>query len=144
MLKQQFAKFNQLMQGIEKVYEDYAKSVGLTYMSLTVLQIVCNAEEPLTQKEICEICYYNKQVVNAITKTFYEQRYICFRELPNDRRNKHVLLTENGRQYADAVLDPLHEIEKKALIVLTDGEREQLLGMLGRCYEGYRSAYQKR
>ena len=143
MLKQQFAKFNQLMQGIEKVYEDYAKSVGLTYMSLTVLQIIRNADDPLTQKEICGICYYNKQVVSSITKMFYEQGYIRFQELPNDRRNKHVLLTESGKAYADKIMDPLHEMEKKALKVLSEEERELLLSILGRCYDGYKEAYKE-
>lgn len=144
MLKQQLARFNQMMQGIEKIYEDYAKSMGLTYMSLTVLMIICNAQEPLTQKEICGICYYNKQVVNSITKAFYEQGYICFQELPSDRRNKHVLLTENGKKYASAVLDPLHKIEKRALTELTEKEREQLLDMLRRCYDGYKRAYKNK
>ena len=46
MLKRQLARFNHIMQGIERVYENYAKSVGLTYMSLTVLEIISYNETP--------------------------------------------------------------------------------------------------
>lgn len=141
MLKIQLAKFNQLMQGIEKIYEDYAKFVGLTYMSLSVLQIVYYAETPCTQKDICGICHYNKQVVNSIIKGFYDKGYISFEEASNDRRNKFVLLSKSGKKYADDIMAPLWEIEKTALSVFGDGEREQLLDMLERCYEGYKCAY---
>ena len=140
MLKRQLARFNHIMQGIEKVYEDYAKSVGLTYMSLTVLQIICYAEIPPTQKEICEQSHYNKQIVNSIIKGFTDKGYLEFREVESDRRNKQVLLTDSGKSYADEILSPLWEIEQKAVIVLSDKEREKLLDMLERCYDGYRKA----
>ena len=68
MLREQLAKFNSIMQGIEKFYADYAKSVGLTYMSLTVLEIIYYAPNPITQKEICEESHYIKQMVNNIVK----------------------------------------------------------------------------
>ena len=137
MLKNQLAKFNHLMQGIEKVYEDYAKSVGLTYMSLTVLQIIFYAETPCTQKDICAQSHYNKQIVNAIVRGFFDKGYIRFEEVPNDRRNKFVLLTDSGKAYAYEILNPLWEIEQKALSVLTDEEWNAGLQMLERCYQGF-------
>lgn len=138
MLKKQFARFNHLMQGIEKFYEEYAKSVGLTYMSLTVLQTIYHAETPCTQKEICALSHYNKQMVNTIVKNFAESGYVQFTEVQEDRRNKYVLLTETGKAYADMIMLPLEEMEEKALAVLSEGERDEMLVMLERCYEGYR------
>ena len=140
MLKKQLAKFNHIMQGIEKIYEDYAKSVGLTYMSLTVLEIIYYSETPCTKKEICEQSHYNKQMVNTIVKSFYDKGYLMLTEVEADRRNKHISLSESGRNYADVIMNPLWKIEKQALSVLSDKERETLLEMLGRCYEGFRTA----
>ena len=140
MLKKQLAKFNHTMQGIEKIYEDYAKSVGLTYMSLTVLEIIYYNETPCTQKEICGQSHYNKQMVNTIVKSFYDKGYLMLTEVEADRRNKHISLSESGRNYADGIMNPLWKIEKQALSVLSDKEREILLEMMGRCYEGYKSA----
>ena len=144
MFKKQLAKFNHIMQGIERVYEDYAKSVGLTYMSLTVLEIICNAETPPTQKEICEQSHYNKQIVNSIIKGFADKGYLVFKEVEADRRNKQVLLTDSGEVYANEILSPLWDIEQTAVTVLSDKERDELLDMLERCYEGYRMATKKR
>lgn len=140
MLKRQLARFNHIMQGIERIYEDYAKSVGLTYMSLTVLQIISYAQTPCTQKEICEQSHYNKQIVNSIIKGFSDKGYLAFREVESDRRNKHILLTEDGKAYSDSILAPLWEIEQKAVTVLSEQERDNLLNMLERCYDGYKEA----
>ena len=139
MLREQLSKFNGIMQGIEKFYEDYAKSVGLTYMSLTVLEIIYHASKPITQKEICEKSHYIKQMVNTIVKNFYESGYVEFTEVAEDRRNKYVLFTENGKEYADKILEPLMEMEEKAIKVLSDAEREKMLEMLERCYMGYQN-----
>ena len=144
MLKRQLARFNHIMQGIERVYEDYAKSVGLTYMSLTVLEIISYNETPLTQKEICEQSHYNKQIVNSIIKGFTDKGYLEFREVESDRRNKQVLLTDSGKAYADDILNPLWEIEQKAVTVLSDKEREKLLDMLERCFDAYRTATEQK
>ena len=136
MLRKQLEQFNRIMQGIEKFYEDYAKSVGLSYMSLTVLQILYHTENPITQKEICAESHYNKQVVNTIVKNFYESGYVSFEEVPKDRRNKYVLFTERGKAYADEIMIPLGKKEDNALLVLSEEEREKMLYMLKRCYEG--------
>lgn len=137
MLRKQLEKFNLIMQGIEKFYEDYAKSVGLTYMSLTVLQILYHAENPVTQKEICTASHYNKQVVNTIVKNLYESGYVTFEEVPEDRRNKYILFTESGKEYVDKIMMPLGEMEDNALLVLSEEEREKMLSMLEQCYKGF-------
>lgn len=144
MLKRQLARFNHIMQGIERVYGDYAKSVGLTYMSLTVLEIISYNETPPTQKKICEQSHYNKQIVNSIIKGFTDKGYLDFRVVENDRRNKQVLLTDSGKAYADEILNPLWEIEQKAVTVLSDKEREKLLDMLERCFDAYRTATEQK
>ena len=137
MHREQLTKFNSIMQGIERFYEDYAKSVGLTYMSLTVLEIIYYAPNPITQKEICEESHYIKQMVNTIVKNFYENGYIEFKEVESDRRNKYVLFTSNGKEYADKIMKPLMEREEKAIAVLSNEERNEMINMLERCYMEY-------
>lgn len=137
MLRQQLGKFNRLMQGIENFYEIYAKSVGLTYMSLTVLEILYHAEGLYTQKDICKMSHYNKQAVSVIVKGFHEKGYVEFQKMENDRRNKYVLFTECGKKYADGIMGPLSQMEEKALSVLSDAERRMLLEMLERCHDRF-------
>ena len=146
LIRNQMAQFNASLQTIEKIYEEYAKSVGLTYMSLTVLHIICDCgvDEQCTQKLITEKSHYNKQVVNVIIKGFYEKGHILLEELKEDRRNKQIILTEKGKNYAEEILSPLWEIEEQALSVLKDSERAHLLEMLARCADGYKDAFSKK
>lgn len=94
----------------------------------------------MTQKEICAESHYIKQMVNTIVKNFYEAGYVEFKEVAEDRRNKYIQFTESGRKYADQLLKPLEMMEEKAITVLSDTEREQMLEMLERCYRGYQEA----
>ena len=140
MLKNYFSQFNHIMLGIEKIYENYAKSTGLTYMSLTVLQIIYHSDKPCTQKNICESSHYNKQIVNSIIKGFYDKGFVELKEASEDRRNKSISFTAVGKKYADEILLPLSEIEEKALAEISDNEKEQLITLLKKCFSGYKSA----
>lgn len=143
MYNKQLAEFNCIMQGIERVYEEYAKTQGLTYMSLTILQIIAYAEKPLTQKEICELSHYNKQIVNSVIKTLYYNEYVELKEVPSDRRNKFIVLTPYGKKYVEEILAPLTRIEEEAISVLTEEERVKMLEMMNKCYYGFKKAYLK-
>lgn len=76
-------------------------------------------------------------MVSSIVKGFYDKGYIEFQEVSIDRRIKRVLLSEAGRVFADIIMQPLWEIEKKALSVLSGDERSEMLIMLERCYKGF-------
>lgn len=141
MLRKQLMEFNEIMQGIERIYENYAKSVGLTYMSFTVLSILYHSEHQITQKEICAQCHYSKQIVNTIIKGFHEKKYVSYEAVPEDKRNKYIVFTESGRQYADEIMLPIIEVEEKAMSALSDKERTQMLAMLDKCYGAYRTQF---
>lgn len=104
-LKGQDARFCEIMQRIGHLYEEYAKSKGMTYMSMCILEAICTHPDNCTQKCICEETHYPKQSVNLIIKSFLQAGYITLEELSADRRNKHIMLTEKGRDYAAAYED---------------------------------------
>lgn len=124
---------------IDRLYEDYAKSVGLSYMSLAVLEIIYENPENCTQKFICEQSYYTKQSVNMIIKTFWEQGYVILKELPADRRNKLVELSEKGQKYADKIIGNLSNININAMDTLTFEQREYMLELLGIYLKSFRA-----
>ena len=128
-IKSPAARFTEKWQSLERVYVEYAKSKGLTYMSFTVLEIIYNHPDCCTQKLICEHSLYTKQSVNAIIKAFWEQGYVELKEEMADRRNKRILFTEKGQSYADDVIGRYAPVEKEAMDRLTDEQWEQLIGM---------------
>lgn len=81
----------------DAVYEEYAKSVGLSYTGLIILYEIYEIEN-CTQKKLCEYCFIPKQTVNAVVTSFYKNGWIMLEEMPQDRRNKTIHLTEKGRK----------------------------------------------
>ena len=127
--KSPVSRFTGKWQSLERVYEEYAKSKGLTYMSFTVLEIIYHNQDCCTQKLICEQSLYTKQSVNSIVKVFWEQGYVELKEETTDRRNKKILLTEKGQMYADDIIGRCSDVEQEAMEHLSSEQWEQLIEM---------------
>lgn len=123
-------RFFEKSQSLERVYENYALSKGLTYMSFTVMNIIYDNPENCTQKLICESSLYTKQSVNLIIKSFWKNGYVELKEDPIDRRNKKIYFTKEGQIYADDVIGNLLIVENQAMEQLSDDQWEQLLKMV--------------
>ena len=99
---------------MDNLYNFYAKSVGINFTIILVLQILFESEDvAYTQKELCDKLGLPKQLVNNIMKSFWEQGYVQLREA-KDRRNKEIIVTDKGKSYAAKVLKPLEDAESDA------------------------------
>ena len=112
-------------------YEDYAKSVGLNFTSLSILSALYETEN-CTQKMLCEQCFLPKQTVNSAVTTFYKSGWIWMQELPEDRRNKTIHFTEEGQREAERIMQKVRECERAAMDRLTQEEQEQLVSLTKR------------
>lgn len=115
----------------DAAYEDYAKSVGLNYSSLCILSEIYKSDG-CTQKQLCSLCFLPKQTVNAAVTGFYNKGWLMMRELPEDRRNKTLHLTELGKREAEHILQNLQECDRIAISALTADEQAQLISLTRR------------
>ncbi len=97
------------------VYDRHAKMHGLTVNELFVLDILWFSPNGCTQKEISDRMSANKQTINAIITRFDKQGFISYAEVKEDRRNKHILLTESGKAYAQHIIPPAADAENLAM-----------------------------
>lgn len=126
----------------DAAYEDYAKSVGLSYTSLCILNAIYETDG-CTQKQLCSLCFLPKQTVNAAVTGFYDKGWLRMQELPEDRRNKALHLTELGRSEAGRILSRLRDCDRIAIGSLTKSEQEQLLSLTRRYMSACISAMKK-
>lgn len=138
-LKQKSKKLVRYLDQEKSLYERYARRNGLTGKSLQLLLWIYYNPQGVTQRFLGDKTLSTKQVVNATIKTWLNQGYLLLKENPCDKRQKMVQLTESGRAYASALLDPLEILEISALESLDTAERDQLLDLFSR----YTSALQK-
>lgn len=129
-VREQLRQFFDIMDSIENLYETYAKSVGLTYAGLLVLDIIYDTPENCTQKFICEQLHFPKQSVNQLIRGLLDNGYVEMKEMDFDRRNKVIKFTPSGQEYADQVMGRLMEAEEAAMGQLSFEQRQGLLQLL--------------
>lgn len=112
-------------------YEDYAKSVGLNFTSLSILSALYETEN-CTQKMLCEQCFLPKQTVNTAVTAFYKKGWIQMQELPEDRRNKTIHFTPKGQQEAQKILQKVQKSECAAMGGLSKEEQNLLVSLTRR------------
>lgn len=132
-------KLIEQFQNMDNAYEAYAKSKGLTYLSLMVLDEIYAFGDGCTQKQISEDTHYPKQSINLVVKSFLEDGIVELRELPENRKNKGITLTEKGHQLCDEVIVPLLRQEEAVMLEMGKKESAELL----RLVELYGNAYCK-
>lgn len=125
-LAQQLQRYYSLWRENNTMYEEWAKSQGLSLNTLMVLYAFCEDGELCTQKRICQKWLLPKQTVHAALKDFQARGYIELIPMPSDKRNKQIRLTPCGKDFTDRIISGLH---KKELYVLEQMGFEEIKGM---------------
>lgn len=109
------------------LYEDYARKNGLNGKSLQMLLWLFYSENGVTQKILANRTYSTKQVVNATIKNWVNSGLVMCVSSGLDKRQKVMVLTDKGKEYANPILQPLQEAEEFAMSQMTLKEQEQFL-----------------
>ena len=111
------------------LYDEYAKRHGMLMKTLLVVNVLFYAKEGMTQKEICQRTFHSKQTVNLIIKNLLADGYVTAAEMPEDKRNKIVRMTDAGRAYCDKVVRHITWAEDTAMSLFTPEEQKQLIDL---------------
>lgn len=128
-VEQQMQLFFRLMQSMDTIYEDYAHTHALTYMSLYVLETIY-ANRACTQTCICEQTLYPKQTVNMVVRSFVAKGWVQLEPNPDDGRSKLIRLTPAGMAQAEQIIEPFWCAGSLAFAELDADERAVMLRTL--------------
>lgn len=109
------------------LYDEYAKRHGMMMKTLLVVNVLFYAEDGMTQTEICRRTFQSKQTVNLIVRHLLADGYVTVAEMPENRRNKAVRMTEAGRAYCENVVRHITWAEDTAMSMFTPEEQKQLI-----------------
>lgn len=115
------------------LYDEYAKRNGMMMKTLLVVNVLfydtsCH-KGGMTQKEICQRTFQSKQTVNAIIKNLLAENYVTVTEVPDNKRNKMVQMTDAGRAYCKKVVQHIAWAEDTAMSMFTPEEQKQLIDL---------------
>lgn len=106
----QMAAINSAVSRVNGLYGKWAKKHGINLCVLGILYTL-NMEGVITQKQYSEGCMVPKQSVNNVIASLKKDGYISMQTSKTDKREKLIVLTEEGCAYSEALLAPLRQIE---------------------------------
>lgn len=126
-----FAIFHKHWSEINAAYEQYARTLGISYSALQALCEIYNSDSPVTQRWICETTHLPKTTVNAIVAGLVKQEYAELREMANDRRQKRICLTDAGYAYAKPIMEHMSRSEMQAFEMLDETTMQVMIAGIG-------------
>ena len=135
-IKNQANFFCDLSQQINSIYEEYAKSVGLSYTSLYTLHMIALIDN-CTQKYIAEQMFLPKQTINSIVTSFHKQGLIELREMKEDKRHKTLHLTEKGLKFAEKIFPRVENAEQNSIAKFDKEERKTFLELMKKYVDSF-------
>ena len=111
------------------VNDENAKRHGMLMKTLLVVNVLFYSEEGMTQTEICRRTFQSKQTVNLIIKNLLAENYVTVAEVPENKRNKIVRMTEAGRGYCEKVVRHITWAEDTAMSMFTPEEQQTLIDL---------------
>lgn len=112
---------------MDALYHSYAKAIGISDASFWILYSVREHNGAYTQKELSSDWSYVPQTVNSALKTLQDRGLVALEPVPNNRKNKQILLTEEGNALVKATIEPLMLAEQQSLLRFQEQERSQFL-----------------
>lgn len=115
------------------LYDEYAKRHGMLMKTLLVVNVLFYdsfySKGGMTQTEICQRTFQSKQTVNLIIKNLLTENYVTVTEVPENKRNKIVQMTEAGQEWCEKVVRHITWAEDTAMSMFTAEEQKQLIDL---------------
>ena len=105
-------QFNAAWAKSTALYTKAASALGIGYPEMMVLYALEFMGE-LTQKQIAENFGMQKQTVHTVVSALQKKGYLLLKASEGDKREKRIVLTESGWEYACKMIAPLKKTEEK-------------------------------
>ena len=94
------------------LYTKAASVLGIGYPEMMVLYAL-DTIGTLTQKQIAENFGMQKQTVHTVVSALQKKGYLLLEASEGDKREKQIVLTKGGQEYARRIIAPLRKAEDK-------------------------------
>ena len=103
-------QFNAAWAKSTALYAKAASALGVGYPEMMVLYAL-DTMGSLTQKQIAENFGMQKQTVHTVVSALQKKGYLLLEASEGDKREKRIVLTESGQEYAHRIIAPLRKAE---------------------------------
>ena len=131
------ADFNRLYKEEDELYHKVASKMGVPDSVFSIFYLLNDLGEGCMQKDICYAAFVNKQTVNSSVRKMVADGYIYLKQ--GRGRDKHIFLTEAGKQFVEKYIVPVVQKENEAFTDLKEEEQKELLRLTNIYIESLRT-----
>ena len=114
-------------------YEEFSRPKGISYVFIVYLLYSTSG---WTQNALVEKTLLPKQTVHSIITSLYKDGLVTLQEMPNNRRNKVISLTDKGQEYASKLVTGIIDAEQHGFDSMTQQEADTLVRLYRQYTEG--------
>jgi len=107
-----FRMLGEAVYRIDSAYDVFSKNAGIKANMLWLLSAL-NDGQKHTQSQICWDWNYPRTTVNTLVKELEQQGYVELIPVTGTRRELYIELTEEGKAYANSILNKVYEAEEE-------------------------------
>lgn len=134
-------EFDRLNNMINEFYHEIALRQGLSDSAYAVFQALLVMGNGRTQTEICKYTLLNKQTINSSVKKLHQEGLIDFQ--PGNGRELKIYLTGEGTKVVEEKILPIEQAENEVFDEMTAEEHQQLLGVVRKYLDSFKSKIEK-
>ncbi len=123
---------NQML--VQKTLLDKLKDTGLTIGQPKILDYL-KEHNGSSQKEIARACFLEAGSLTAILNRMEEKGLIERQMLNGNRRSFHIFMTDEGKEKQQLIDQVFSEIEKKALLGISEEEFQTFMSVYQKIYK---------
>ena len=128
---------------LHSVLDNMVKKFNISGSAAYVLYLVTVMPESMTQAALCKMWSYSRQTVNTVLKKMEKCGQVRLVPQEGNRKNKLILLTDEGQAMADRIVSAMITAQKAALTHLTFSEREEYILLLRKYTDASKAEFDK-
>ena len=117
--------YTRMSKEMDDLYHELALRAKLSDSALDILYALCALGDGCLQRDICALSFTSKQTINSAIRKMEREGLLYL--MPGRGRDLHICLTCAGRSLAQEHVQPVLDMECRALEALTPEDREVLL-----------------
>lgn len=99
---------------MRSIYARWARIVGISYAEMLILYHLRDNEDAC-QSEICSHYIVPKQTVSNAISRLNKLGYLEYIVKSTDKREKHFMLSNAGKEYSENILSSINRMEERAI-----------------------------
>lgn len=99
-------------------------------MAFWILYSMAESDKPFTQRDFCRDWFFSPQTVNSALKDLEKRDIIYLETADNNKRNKLIMLTENGTRFTESKILPIIGFECESFETMSESECELMFSAM--------------